>query len=256
MAITPEVWRIINYGGHRTDSTGGGSAVEHYAVVGIGPNEWAAAQSLGLPKKGNAHQHPEFVGLVGVVQEVSQIHELAPLLWIARVIYSVGGTFNFGTRINSSTQTFREKTQIPIISTISGGSLDPVFVERAPRLFIERFGLRKVDTRRTGISPDIIGLRAAENIGKIYQFQGIRYQLENVWSATDASNVTRVQTTFIHRAPFVEFPLGRFAAQDIPIPALPQNAEYDWDVPGGIVGVTDPETTYGNGGFLPWMPPF
>lgn len=263
--MTIEVVWIKNYGGYREQNIAGGSAVEFFAVFGCGPNEIEAAQSANppLPKKGSVHPDPRFapgtVGSVGTVQSVRQVQICGPLSWIAMVRYSVGGTFNFGTFLGGTVDTDIESLRVPILLSLdqlTGNQSDHTkFITPNPPTHIPRYCITKrVSTRGGSSTLDQIAAITAENIGKVYEFDGIEYQLAGAPSMQDAGNNIRVDTRFRHRGPVPEFAVGAIGDNGVLIPALPPNGDYVVNMNSAApITVTDPAQTLGQGGVLPWL---
>lgn len=250
MSLDPAVFRVTDYGGEVTQSTLGGSAVEYYCVQGLGPEEFSAAHALGLPNRGDTHVVPE-LSFVGPVISVTRVREFPPSSWLARVVYSSSGSFNFSNRLGASLSILRETVTIPILSSVGSGA---GWIMRAPYMTIPRYGFNKTISVKTGLSQDDIGTAFAQNVNKIYILDGINYQLADIRIMTDAGNNSRVDTYFTHRAPIRDFPIGFFAQQDAVIPELTDNSDYDVDVLDGVVYVRDPVLIRGNGDVLPWLP--
>jgi len=250
----PAVFRVTDYGGEITRSSDGGSAIEYYAVLGLGPEEIDAAHDHGLPKVGGPHLNAS-LSFVGTVQSVQRVQEMPPSSWIARVRYSVGGTFYFGTRINSQGELVEYPLEVPVLKALNSpvDPSDTVFAERMPKTVIPRHGLVKVETRKTGVHVDVIARIAAQNVGRIYIFNEIEYQFIGVKYMTDVNNVTRAETRFLHRRGIRAFPVAWWAEQSVPIPALPPNGDYDVNVGSGWVDVTNPTNLNAQGAFLPWL---
>lgn len=260
MAITPAVFRVINYGGERSDSMRGGTAVEHFAVVGLGADEFEAAYGIGLPKKGALHVNAN-LSFVGSVQSVKQVAELGPALWIARVTYSQNGTFYFATRLSARTRFEIETMDLPILTEISGNTNEQQFVVREPRITVQRHAFFVSFTNITGMSARSIRNFLASNVKKTVfldnytdPFIGsIRYQLVGANLVEDAGQNKRIDTFFIHRTGLPEYPVQTFSNQSVTIPKLPPNAEYDVDVLAGEITVTDPLEVYGEAATIPWL---
>ena len=249
MAITPAVFRVINYGGERSDSMRGGMAVEHFAVVGLGADEFEAAYNLGLPKKGTLHVNAN-LSFVGTVQSVKQVAELSPTLWIARVVYSQNGTFNFSSLIGSSLETGDEEIEMPVM--IPAGSAGWVTY---PRPFI-RGTFTKVVTSRLDIPMQPAANLIALNKNKVYLFGGVEYQLQGARMVEDIGNNRRIDTYFSHRHLIRGFPAGYWyggANRSVAIPTLQPNAIYKPVEQLGEVFTIDALDAYGPGANLPWL---
>lgn len=256
----PAVFRIINYGGYYRASVQGGSAVEYYGVVGLAAAERAASHALGLPAIGAFHVDPRWGPSgynIGTVQDVDCVQEFGPLGWVARVRFSVGGTFNFGVKLGSTSANFQEQVWIPVLGDGQLVSSDPhSFFAVEPKLYLPRYGFTSVESVKSTISPADIRQLFLANVGKFYDRDNDQdpYQLIHVSITTDAGNNTRVDTMFRQRGPFFGAPSGTYTGQDVDIPDLPANCEWRAAVREGVVEVVNPRDRFGDGGFLPWLP--
>lgn len=251
MTVTrPDVYRITNYGGSRVRSARGGYGNEFYAVIGVPPNNWTQAEALGFPKFGYPHVDPSLFYL-GTVQSQRVVAEFGPLDWIGEAVYSVSGTFNFGTMLGATNENDIETTEVPKIVSV-GGSLPPGFIKPHPPFTIKRHCITKRVTRRATITVDDITAIAADNLGRIYEFAGIEYQLTGAPAWQDASGTVRVETRFRNRAALPGFPVDTIH-NDIEIPELPPNGEWWPHVAEGEIEVFDPLATLGLGDNLPWL---
>lgn len=258
-SITPEVFRVTNYGGYLSFAASGGEGVEYYAVVGIGPDEFDKATTLGLPKEGNPHVNPDLTRL-GTVQRVSRVKECPPLLWIARVDYSQGGTFNFSTRLGSRLDMMEpEELSVPMFSRIGPNAYGSA--DRLGWNVIERFRYRRVESRQTTVPLGTVQRILSENIGKCYAFDDIAYRLAGAGAAYDAGNNGRIDTVFETNGTVSGIPLtgpGSVPGVDIAVPQLRPLFKYavTWGGDNGLVpsvSTLDPEQIYGIGGELPWL---
>lgn len=252
----PTAYRIIDYGGEVGTTTKGGYCVEYWAVVGLARNEWEAARSLGLPKVGDDHYNPELAAFVGTVQSVTCVQEMAPTSWIAKVIYTQGGTFNFTSRIGSEGRNSTEDYVIPIIRSAVTPQGDPFYFVPKPDKTIKRATSYAVYTHRTGESPTYINRVTAKELFKVFNIDDLFWQLLGVKHYTNANGETRVETTFSYRAPIQ--PDNELYQSAVPIPALPANADYIVDINAPLpskIRVDDPAVLYGvgNWGLLRWF---
>lgn len=247
----PEVYRITDYGGGFSDSAAGGSGVEYYAVSGLGPSEFEAAHALGLPRRGSfsVDNRLEFAG---TVQAVDRVAEMPPDLWIARVRYSVGGTFNFGTSLGTRIRGAASyEVQIPVLRAVSYEDQTTFYVLKEGAPTFRRNTFTRVESVRSTVSVDTIQKYLNENIGRVYLRGDSYYFLLGASAVKDAGNNVRVDTEFYSFGRTVSCPAGTYLGQNQAIPALSSTDEkWDWDSSGNIRVVGPPVE---EGGPLPWL---
>ncbi len=261
-----KVFRIIDFGGERVDSTRGGYGTEYYAVIGFGPDEREGPYTEGLPRKGAFHVHSE-QGYMGIVQDVAQVKEIGPNASIFRVRYSVGGTFNFGTTIGSRGRTIVDVVTLPIFQKYTPEVGPPSYIQPNPPTTVMRYGIEACVSRRYVGSVDTIRNQSADNIGKLYTQSGglfvpaspntpagRMYRLSAVSFATDSGNNTRIDTYFHSFSGLPSYPPGTLPNfGDVNIPELPPNGAYIANVRAGSALVAQPSDLFQTGGALVWM---
>ena len=248
-----EAFRATNLGGGPKFSAAGGSCVEYWIIKEIPPNDIDAAQvNLGLPKVGDNHYDPVLSGRVGTVQSVERVAEYGPLQWVAMVRWSQGGTFNFSTNIGSRLSNLSpERTEIPVQQQVAGTGR---YVSLEPGFFW-RYRFRRTESRQVSAATYSLGLiqnLIATNIGRVYTFNSLQYQLAGCTAVVDQGNNVRVDTDFDTTARVAAIGTNIYSPeQDVPLPLL----EPLWDyAPGnGAVGVSNPVDRFGLGAVLPWI---
>lgn len=241
----PVVYRVTDYGGEVSRTVKGGYAVEFYAVIGLSRHEFGRAYTLGLPKVGQLNVLSE-LSFVGSVQSVTCVLEKNPTSWIAKVVYTQSGIFNFTTTIGSEGASIWEDFKLPVISS-RGDQQTRVYFEVLPKTMIKRSGLVINITKRTGEDPAQINRITAINNGRIFLIDNVQYQLMSVQHYTNQNNETRVETRFVTRAALRGFPHGYWAFDSLEIPPLGPNADYAVDVTTGTIVASDPVAVYGEG---------
>jgi hypothetical protein len=247
MAEYPEVFRVTDYGGGASDSTAGGSGIEYYAVRGLGPNEFESTHALGLPRIGEFHPD-ERLNFMGTVQSVDRVAEMPPTLWIARVRYNVGGTFNFGTSLGSRLSSSYEMIRVPVLTFVSGTG---GYVWATPGTFERRQRFTRIESTRSTISLSTFQKHVAANLGKAYDIDGEIYLFEGAGSARDVGGNVRIDTMFGVSGRIEPSPVGTYEMQSVGIPGLLPHQTWTANTETGVIRSVFPRVDYGEP--LPWL---